>query len=353
MPLIEDNSIPINKLLTADFLRSFKLSHRGTIIDTDGNEWMMWNVDELNNWLRLFETNLGVPFGRKIHNCAADCEEIKLQTLGLKRRGLFKKNHNNNILFNRWRLLGWGVPHISKNKIESNCMPSISAGFFLATKEYLEQKRFKIEWNQVSDKLVNVNLFHVGDELPLPNKVVDFPWSLNSKRAMVAENIPFELEEMADNLVVDGEIMSVLPVDLFSRIIHASEGYGSDTGGSKFHSWVCEGLTESQNFALTLTCQTSKEIFLKSDSHIFIQDIKSWNEIIQYKLKRFGFGDIISVSGDEHDTSFVIEKSHSSPIFIGILVGMWERATGKASQCTISFEDNNIFLQITTLLDYA
>ncbi|MEC8735567.1 MAG: hypothetical protein VXX39_01295 [Candidatus Thermoplasmatota archaeon] len=54
MPLIEDNSIPINKLLTADFLRSFKLSHRGTIIDTDGNEWMMWNVDELNNWLRLF-----------------------------------------------------------------------------------------------------------------------------------------------------------------------------------------------------------------------------------------------------------------------------------------------------------
>ena len=96
-----------------------------------------------------------------------------------------------------------------------------------------------------------------------------------------------------------------------------------------------------------------KEIFLKSDSHIFIQDIKSWNEIIQYKLKRFGFGDIISVSGDEHDTSFVIEKSHSSPIFIGILVGMWERATGKASQCTISFEDNNIFLQITTLLDYA
>ena len=72
----------------------------------------------------------------------------------------------------------------------------------------------------------------------MPNKLVDFPWSLNSKRAMVAENIPFELEEMADNLVVDGEIMSVLPVDLFSRIIHASEGYGSDTGVSKFHSWV-------------------------------------------------------------------------------------------------------------------
>ena len=51
---------------------------------------------------------------------------------------------------------------------------------------------------------------------------------------MVAENIPFELEEMADNLVVDGEIMSVLPVDLFARIMHTSEGYGSGTGGSSF-----------------------------------------------------------------------------------------------------------------------
>ena len=330
MPLIENNSIPINKLLTTDFSKSFKLSHRGTIIDTDGNEWMMWNVDELNNWLRLFETNLGVPFGRKIHNCAADCEEIKLQTLGLKKRGLFKKNHNKNILLNRWRLLGWGVPYIWKNKIESNCMPSISAGFYLASKEYLEQKRFKIEWNQVSDKLVNVNLSHVGDELPLPNKLVEFPWSLNSKRAMVAENIPFELEEMTDNLVVDGEIMSVLPVDLFARIIHTSEGYGSEIGGSKFHSWICEGLTETQTFALTLTCQTSKEIFLNSDSHIFIQNINSWKDIIQYKLKRFGFGDITSVSGDEHNTRFAIEKSHGSPIFIGMLVGMWERATDKS-----------------------
>ena len=121
----------------------------------------------------------------------------------------------------------------------------------------------------------------------------------------------------------------------------------------KFHSWICDGLTESQIFALTLTCQTSKEIFLKSDSHIFIQDLDSWKEIIQQRLKRFGFGDIISVSGEEHNTGFVIEKSHSSPIFIGMLVGMWERATGKASQCTISFEDNNISLQITTLLEYA
>ena len=353
MPLVDDNSIPINKLLTADFSRIFKLSHRGTIIDAEGNEWLMWNVDELNNWLRLFETNLGIPFGRKIHNCAADCEEIKLQTLGLKKRGFFKKNYNKNILLNRWRLLGWGVPHFTKNKIESNCMPSISAGFYLATKEYLEQKRFKIEWNQVSDKLVNVNLSHVGDELPMPNKLVDFPWSLNSKRAMVGENIPFELEEMADNLVVDGEIMSVLPVDLFARIIHTSAGYSSQTESSKFHSWICDGLTESQIFALTLTCQTSKEIFLRSDSHIFIQDLDSWKEIIQYRLKRFGFGDIISVSGEEHNTGFVIEKSHSSPIFIGMLVGMWERATGKASQCTISFEDNKISLQITTLLEYA
>lgn len=353
MPLVEDNSIPINKLLTADFSKNFKLSHRGTIIDTDGNEWMMWNVDELNNWLRLFEANLGVPFGRKFHNYAADCEEIKLQTLGLKKRGLFKKKYNKNILLNRWRLMGWGVPNFSKHKINSNCMPSISAGFYLATKEYLEQKRFKIEWNQVSDKLVNLKLSHVGDELPLPNKLVDFPWSINSKRAMVAENIPFEIEEMEDNLVVDGEIMSVFPVDLFARIIHSSEGYGSEIGGRKFHSWICEGLTESQLFALTLACQTSKEIFLKSDKHIFVQDINSWKELIHYKLKRFGFGDIISVSGEEYDTNFVIEKSHSSPIFIGMLVGMWERATGKASQCMISFENNNISLQIKTLLEYA
>ena len=103
----------------------------------------------ISKFLSLLESNIGIPLGRVFHNSAADSFEVILASLSSVNFGLFAKKKSPAVYPNHVAIFGWGNFDVKSNTIHSHVNSTIITGFYLATVEFQDQSRYKIQWKQV------------------------------------------------------------------------------------------------------------------------------------------------------------------------------------------------------------
>ncbi|MAP59540.1 MAG: hypothetical protein CL978_04830, partial [Euryarchaeota archaeon] len=78
MPLVDSNDSLIDTTLSETLNNLFTISKSGQIIDSSGNCWIIWSTAELELWWNIFESVVGIPFGRKLFNSCCDEEEYQI-----------------------------------------------------------------------------------------------------------------------------------------------------------------------------------------------------------------------------------------------------------------------------------
>ena len=145
MPLVDSEDIVFDSSLSKSINERFTISKSGHITDDKGNLWMVWSLVELERWWNIFESAVGIPFGRKLFNSCCDEEEFQISDTGLFVKRLFRKKKNRNNLLNRWDNCGWGKIDIKIKK---------STHYYL---RQLQQVLLLLLWNQFMKNVSNLS----------------------------------------------------------------------------------------------------------------------------------------------------------------------------------------------------
>jgi len=354
MPLIDSGESTKDVHLTNLFNTNFSSFSNGQILDNSGCSWMIWSLLELERWWSLFESNVGVPFGRKLFNSCADEEEFQLRDNQIIKTGWFKNSKNRRNLKSRWELLGWGEIDIDSKEIRTGLPSGIGPGLALAAMESYYDLRFKSEWKQKNQTEIDLQLTQDVKVLSPAKKHSSLPWSSSQNNIFESEQ-KIELESRNLGWSIDGEPMTVLPTSLFSRLFFSTLGFETSISREVLDSWTISGMDERFTNPLIIASYTTFQLFIESDKHVFIESIDSWAPLIDYYSSTWGWGGALDIQKTDKlgGVSIKFPANESLPFFIGLMMGIWYRSYGKKPKMSVFFENNICTLLIESLLDYA
>ena len=353
MPLVNSEEVLFDPILSKSVSDQFNISKNGQIIDQTGNFWMIWGIVELERWWNIFESTVGIPFGRKLFNSCCDEEEYQLSHSGLLGKGLFKNKKNRTKLINRWQNFGWGDLDINNTKIDTSLPSTIAAGLAVAAVESYQDKRFKSEWRQKNSTEIFLDLKIDEREIPLAKKHIKLPWSINPIE-IITDNITLELEKRPIGWSIEGELSVILPVSLFSRLFYSTIGINSSLTNDESNSWIIEGLEERFCQPLTIALHSIYRLFIDSDKHVFADGKESWNSLLNYYCSQWGWGGIDDLELDTNGEgiSVKVRTSETLPFLIGRIVGIWQRSYGKKPKINIRFSHDYTTFKVESFLEY-
>ena len=353
MPLVDSEDIVFDSSLSKSINERFTISKSGHITDDKGNLWMVWSLIELERWWNIFESAVGIPFGRKLFNSCCDEEEFQISDTGLFVKGLFRKKKNRNNLLNRWDYCGWGKIDINNNKIDTLLPSTIAAGFAVAAIESIHEKRFKSEWRQRSNTEVFLDLKLDEREIPISKKHTILPWS-KIVDDVNSDNIRLELERRSIGWSIEGEPSVLLPVSLFSRLYYSTTGIDPALSNQETNCWIIDGLEERFCKPLIIASYSIYKLFIDSDKHVFANDKDSWLNLLNHYCTQWGWGGIddLQLESDKEKISVKVSTSEVLPFILGQIIGIWERSYGKKPKIKIQFSENITSIDIESFLEY-
>ena len=308
---------------------------------------------ELERWWTIFESNIGIPFGRKLFNSCVDEEEFQLIENNFFNTGWFKKKKNLKNLKSRWKLLGWGEIETESSQILTELPSSMGPGLALAAIENLNNSRFKAEWKQINNIEIKLELKADENILSTAKKFSKLPWNIVSDSSIAEANY-FELENRTLGWSVDGEPMVIIPSSIFSRLIGSTLGYETSISKEYLNSWNISGIDEKFSKPLILSAYSTFQLFIDSDKHVFIESNESWLPIVENYSSKWGWGNILSIEKIDESGGVLIKSriNETLPIFIGLMIGIWHRSYGRSPKIGIDFEQNLCFIRIKSLHEY-
>jgi len=353
MPLVDPEDERHDSHLSETVNSQFTITESGHIIDHHGNSWMIWSLVELERWWNIFESTIGIPFGRKLFNSCCDEEEYLIAQCGLFVKGLFKNKRNRGSMHKRWQNLGWGILDINNAKIETMLPSTIAAGFAVAALESFQNKRFKSDWRQKNNTEIFLDLTLDEREIPLAQKHTKLPWFTNVNDQSL-RTLELELEDRTLGWSIEGEMSVLLPVSIFSRLFHSTIGLESSLTSGEISSWSIEGLDGRFCHPLIYASHSVYQLFIDSDKHVFADSKDSWTNLLEYFCNQWGWGGIqdLTFDSDSEIITFSVHTSEMLPFLLGRIVGIWERSYGKKPKITIIFSKEITTLKIESLLAY-
>ena len=352
MPLIDQNDLPKDWLINDLFWQYFEHNSIGDIVDKFGHYWVIFDEDHFSMWLRYFESFIGTPIGRIIHNSATDCAEIILSDINLMKIRFFAKKKFSNLISQRWGFFGWGRPCFKKNQVTTTVFASVSAGFFLASKEILDKCRYKIQWSQKSDVNIDFIISNGNNDMPIPQEIDLLPWHKKTSQKNKNSVNLYSLEKRDIGWSIDGKAKFVIPIELINRIIFNASGYAKSLHSDVANRWILTGFQSKYSNSLICALEASKKVFLHGDDYIYLSDENDWYSITNKHLNLLGLSSIIDVQISQNKTYFSMSVSETFALSVGKLVGLWERAYGKVAKCKIEFMQDKIHLELSSFLEY-
>lgn len=353
MPLVEDNIDTHDEHLTAIFWDRFSLQKSGGIIDDANNAWVIFHEDEFNMLIYHYESIVSSPIGRILHNSAADSMELINADLGPLRRKFFGKKRLNKVLVESWKLCGWGTNSFDDSTIKTNVFASVAAGFYLSSIELLESCRYKLEWSQKSNHIINFKRLPVHNEMPPPKLLNSIPWAYQNDFQGDINHNDIKLESKELGWSIEGRTSFLLPCDFFNRVIFNSSGFVKQFPQYILDRWDLIGFDEVYSNGLIAMLEASREVFLSNDNFVYLRDEGDWGKTISKHMTYFGYAAPVLTKQDHLSTYFEINLSPSLPLSLGKLVGLWERANGKTAKCRIVLCELIIKLEISPLLTFV
>jgi hypothetical protein len=184
----------------------------------------------------------------------------------------------------------------------------------------------------------------------MPISLPDMPWVDGIVQTSEANEILIESKEIGWS--IDGKQSCVLPCDLINRIIFNAGGYIDNNNKSLDDYWLLDGIDQKITSSTKALLQTCKELFLTTDTYVFLNEANNWDAIIQTHLEPFGLGSVRFERSISRLDEFVVDLTPNAILTIGKITGLWERASGKQSVCSVELTDTHFNVTIKPRLDY-
>ena len=327
----------------------------GCIMDSNGRPWILWKTTDLYAWWRAFEASSKTPLGRKLMNACADQEEYFLSHRAMLDVGWFRRTKRQQEAINhRWNSHGWGSFNLAKESAQTLLFAPVAAGFALAIKEHIAQKRYKSEWQQIGQKTIQFEWTDDSANLPPAPEPPALPWGSFSSLAMDSVSILAELEWLNGGWALAGESVTFLPMDAFTRLFHTCRAYEHTLDSEHLNAWVTPQLTEGDRSVFLMVAASMLGLIQSSERPIYIDGISSWSALSGHYLAPYGWGQPMNVESLEspHGVRFKLIDSSMLPFLVGWLVAMWERGHGRSSKVSLERVDDFWLLDVDSRLEY-
>ena len=357
MPINEDSSDSSSLLLSLQ--DHFHCANDGTIRDSSEQAWMVWNMVDFNRWWHALETESGVPLGRKIMHAAADQEEYFFKSSALLQTGWFmKKKRNISSLSRRWARLGWGKYEFNSSRVFSYLLAPVCSGFALAAAEAMASVRRKVQWHNVSNIQIQLEFEDDSRTISQAPPPPQFHWDSGSTPSLFLDGKPVQLDLQSAEYgwTHSGERACFLPSGLFQRLFEHVKLQGLILPPQLLEAWnFCEQIDSSSHTPLILTSLAVEEVISQSERPIYIQDLESWDQLVEAYLLPFGFGTFLRSTSldDQGGVEFELPSSSIFPFTVAYLLAFWQRGFGRKASVKIEQKNGNWSLQLTSLLSYT
>jgi hypothetical protein len=358
MAAVEDSSSASSSLLLS-IQERFKCGTDGSIRDSSGQAWMVWNIVDFHRWWHVFETNSGVPLGRKLMHAAADQEEYSFNQSSFLQIGwLMKKKRLMNSLSTRWTQMGWGECEFGSTRIFSHLLAPVCSGFALAAVECMTSKRRKIQWHQVSNVQIQLEFDEDIRSISQAPPPAQFHWDSDSKSPSFFDGkvVQLDLKSVDHGWTHSGERTCFLPSGLFQRLFESVKIQGLVLRPEILDAWEFPEHIESSTWVpFILTSLAVDEVISQSERPIYIQDNESWNQLVEVYLRPFGLGTFLGTTSldEQGGIEFELLPSPILPFTVAYLIAFWQRGFGRKAKVKIELKDGNWSLQLTSLLSYS
>jgi hypothetical protein len=358
MPKPEDSD-PTSITLLASIQDRFHCMDDGTIRDSAGQGWIVWNIVDFHRWWHAFETNAAVPLGRKLMHASADQEEYALDQSGfLKTSWFMRKKRLISSLESRWSEMGWGVYDFGSPSVISNLLAPVCSGFALAAVEGMTGGRKKIQWHQVSNVMIQLDMEIDNRSISLAPPPPLFLWDSDSMLSSFAEGdaVQLDLQSVEHGWTHSGERTCFLPSGLFQRLFQYVKLQGLVLSPEVLAAWdLPEGPTASDWIPFILTSLAVHEMISQSDLPIYIQDLESWNQLNEAYLIPKGLGSFsrLTALDEQGGVEFELYPTSVFPFTVAYLVAYWQRGIGRKAKVKLEQKSGNWILQLTSLRSYS
>ena len=332
MPLVDEPEFTLDLKLMETLAEDFSVNS-GLILDKQGNSWMLWRCDELEGWWQVFEEKMDSPMGRKLANSACDEEENLLESEDFNIRGFFKRKKKLSAIKKRWATHGWGNPVVTPASFTTPTLNPIVAGFMQAQLEKIDNRRYKMRWEQKKFSACTLSLESYSGFIPPAKKI--------GKR--YPRSIPYKIE-IETGWKIDGVSHHLLPSGLFLRLQESCSGLTANVDSDERECWpkVSEGFL---SMAIA-----SKKIFIAGEELFLAADVDDWIDNCKNLLGSRGLGAPDSIQSLDDYGGVELRFSHIPipSIAIGMLAGMWVRCEGKPVKVGVKFLEEATIITLTS-----
>ena len=351
---MDDSSSHFSHALVNELTDEFHMLN-GRIIDGYGGSWIVWKTTDLYAWWHAFEATCQTPLGRKLMNACADQEEFLLRRSGLLSGGRFlKKRRQNAFIDARWKRYGWGVIESKHQTSNSLVFAPIISGFALATKEQINAQRYKLEWRQTGQRLIQFDWTEDASTLPPAPEPPSLPWGSTAKLGLDQVQVFSDFTWANEGWSISGESVCLLPMDAFSRLFHTCRAFQHSLTTEQVEAWSTPDFTSGDRTVFLMISASMTQLVNGSEQPIYIENTASWASLTSHYLKPFGWGVPISIESldTEHGVRFELEDSPVLPFLTGWLVAMWERAHGRTVKFNLTKQTETWVLEVDSRLNY-
>lgn len=321
----------------------------GHIVDQHSEPWVLWHTTDLYAWWHSFEDQCQTPLGRKLMNAFADHEEYLLNLNATLSSGWFsKKRRQHEAILHRWSTHGWGGFDVFKNSASTLLFSPIAAGLALATVEGVSEQRHKVEWTQLNQRMIQFEFSPSDTRLPSAPPPPRLPWTHPLDHGLQSPHVFSELQHNGTELSLEGEVVCMLPVGAFTRLLHTCRAYPHALGKEHQDSWQTPGMEAGDRSVMLMVVSSMSGLVGRGERPIYLESHKSWNSLIEHYLIQFGWGAPSSIEplDSEHGVRFFLSPTATFPFLVGWLVAMWERGYGIPSKFSLEEEGSNWVLDI-------
>ena len=327
--------------------RRFSFNRDGFFHDPHGQVISLWGMVEFQRFWNELDSMFSAPLGRKLLYAATDCEEEIVMKSGLyRRKGWFSGRENKRRLHERWRSMGWGLPE--GDGILQPCHDQLTVGLFLAHAEWRDAQRLDINWQQISDARLEIEVAPNSRPINDLPQLQPLPWGYHMGHSDCEHpGIEMDLDWRSYGFFVGQERSFFLPVNLLHRLaIEASGRPLQVTKDASLHLNVKLEHPSSSTFAAF--SMAAYRGYLNSDAHAFVLEPSDWLDLLQLRLNQRGLGgarlDGVWRSG-ERSATFIIQ-SPLPAVAVGLICGLWQRALGGRIEATVEVAENRVILEI-------
>lgn len=354
--LPDEDSHSSSKVLTS-IQKEFAIHGDGSLRNSYGQCFFVWKVVDFQRWWLSFEAHAGIPLGRKLMNAATDEEEYQLNQCSLLETGWFmKKRRIHSALFNRWQNMGWGQYVMNSDTVFSHLLAPVVSGFALAANEGSTFQRKKIQWRQISNVQIQLETNDDVRSISLAPPPPQFPWDSDASASAIQRSVELDFQLVEYGWTSSGERSFFLPSGLFQRLFKSVQMQGLVLRPDIVDKWEFKGIPGPESTTpLILTALAVDEMISLSERPIYIQDLGSWEQLVNAYLKPFGYGSFINSSSldEQGGVEFLLQPSPILPFTIGFLVAFWQRGIGRKARVSIDIGDEKCVCQITSFLSYS